>query len=277
MEYQNFYNTGYGQNTGNSNPTGGKVPLNIFGAAGVRNAHMWFVAIVPYIAVALLERYAQNRTQGIILWVCVYVISVAVCLWDAKLLRGAGYDTGTMLGFSFLPPVYILMRKKLLRQSAMLFITCLIAVFLAFFGSQFTQYAMADAGDFVDYLNQSSVSRLEQFQDDTYQYRSVQTALDEYYGTDNYTYSYTKEKGDIFVNYVSTAHSANTTDEIVILLNEDGFTVTEMRIESITRNGVELTGDAFDTAAREIFMKETATSESSSQQDQIGTGDVQEV
>jgi GYF domain 2 len=95
-------------------------------AALVNNSIVWFVAFIPLVvAIAeviltpqyYVELHIVTAPKVQIPWFIIWPINAALCLWDDRILRKAGYSTKAMAWFAvLLVPVYLFMRAKKLKQ-----------------------------------------------------------------------------------------------------------------------------------------------------------------
>jgi len=96
-------------------------PPPLTGAA-VSNTIIWWLAFAPLIGL-FIEEFISGIT-GLAteaLWLVTVVLNVVLCIMGEKKLKAAGHDT-TRLGATWLIPVYILKRRKMLRHNWAYFI-----------------------------------------------------------------------------------------------------------------------------------------------------------
>lgn len=107
-------------------------PPPLTGAA-VSNNVVWWLAFAPLVGV-LVAGFLSGATDKDIdkFWWVTLVLNIALSVADEKKLKQAGHDTGKM-GPSFIVPVYLFKRAKILKQSNSYFIVWVVLFSLSLF------------------------------------------------------------------------------------------------------------------------------------------------
>ena len=107
-------------------------PPPLTGAA-ISNTLVWWLAFAPLVGLFLAEFLAgASNTGAEKFWWVTLVLNIVLSIADEKKLKQAGHRTDQM-GPSFIVPVYLFKRAKILQQSNNYFIVWLVLFVLTLF------------------------------------------------------------------------------------------------------------------------------------------------
>ena len=215
------------------------------------NGLVWYAAVVPGVAL-LLERYAMNRYLGMLVWAIVLIVRPLCCFIDRRILTGKGVEGLGSVYLIFLPTVYLFKRSMVLRQNMVITVVSLICLSYGIIGNGFTVGAFVDDDKVLSSVRASSAGSVS----DLAKYgsgMSLDSLLSQAF--EEYGYSMVSD-GDV---RMITASGISAKDgshaELIFRVVHDGFTCTDFSLETVKKNGCEITGDARKEYLKELFTK----------------------
>lgn len=222
---------------------------------GVDNSRVWFAAFVPLLAI-FIEIFANTFTLGVLVWVCAAASAIIACINDRRYLKNAGVDVSRISPFlAFIPPIYMMVRKKQTYQANSISVIFIAAFIYALLFNGFTKGLMMDEDDMISQAADNYVQNMAQVS-----------------GYDGYNMIYSQLTGyceELFPNATKFQWSAEKIgDEVqvtaennrmtaVFIIPFDGYAFGDITVTSIVVDGEEYNEDDPDKLneiVKEIFV-----------------------
>lgn len=222
----------------------------------IDNGPIWFVTLAPVFSL-FLEKISGNKIAALVLWIFAYILCVLVCLRDYKSLCESGVSCSGIKKYAAVPVIYLFMRNQTIGHQKAYPVICVICTIIAIMQNGFVSAALYTDDDYIDTVKSYSCTQLEDFKDnEKIKETTVAKALEQYFGHDQISWSYSKTGKSISEISADASISYNgkkTQIEIVFEMDYDGFDFKGIEISRVSLDGKELTDENRSALLMQIF------------------------
>ena len=156
------------------------------------------------------------------------------------------------------PTVYILKRAKLNRGENSIAVICAIALFIGIVANGFVRSVKITDSDILDAVKETSLASFEGLEDSDLNMSIEQAAKDNF---QKYDYEIERDGNRRTVTLTGLRRDGHKY-KIEFIVSHDGFTYTETKLGTVTKNGVAIDDDDRKKVLKEIFGEDTDSSSS---------------
>lgn len=237
--------------------------INLNELPKIRNGAMWYVAILPLLAL-YLENYAVNKWLGILVWAFVLISCPIICYRDMKALEKLEPDAKSLKTAAIVCPiVYMYKRCRLLKQSSIMAVFFTIFSLYALLQNGFALSLRVDDDTFINQVRYNYVANLDELSaiGGGESLNIIGEQIDAFINEEEAEYT-VFDDGDL--HYITASGSCNYNGvsgcdlEIVFVIDYDGYAFTSLTLDSVAVSGQELDDEAERQLLEEIFLNTNA-------------------
>ena len=237
--------------------------INLNELPKIRNGAMWYVAILPALAL-YLESYAINKWLGIMIWAFVLISCPVICYRDMRTLEKMGLNTEGLKTVSIVCPLlYMYKRCRLLKQSSIIAVFFTIFTVYAIIQNGFAVSLRVDDQTFINQVKYNYVVNLDEFSDITGNSSAniIGEQIDAFINEGEAKYNVSAD-GDL--RYITVSGSCDyngvsgTELEIVFIIDYDGYAFKSLKLDLVSVSGQILEGEKRQELLDEIFLNTQA-------------------